>query len=313
MRIVFMGTPDFAVCSLEELLKSPHQVGLVITQPDKAKDRGKKVLPPPVKERAEAAGIKVLQPIKIRDDEEVFRELEEYAPDIIVVVAYGQIIPKKILELPRYGCINVHGSLLPKLRGAAPIQMAIVSGEKETGITIMQMGEGLDTGDMLTKDRVEIGNMNFRELHDCLAQMGGRLLVKTLELIEKGEVVPEPQKDEEATYAGLIRKQDGAIDFNRTAQEVERLIRGFDPWPGAFCTYKDKVMKLWKAQAVSTDKEEKPGTITSVDHKGVIVTCGTDSLLVTEIQMPGKKRVTVEEYLKGNKIEKGEVLNNVLL
>lgn len=310
MKIVFMGTPDFAVKALEGLIESDHEVGMVVTQPDRARDRGKKIQLTPVKELALASNIEVLQPEKVRGNQEFFQALKEYGPDIIVVVAYGQIIPKEILELPRFGCINVHGSLLPRLRGASPIQQAIVRGEVVTGVTIMQMDEGLDTGDMLTKKSVEIGSMTFSQLHDTLAIMGKELLVETLELIEGGKIIREQQRDEEATHTTLIRKQDGKLDFSKSAVELERLIRGFDPQPATFCDYKGKPMKVFKAQVLvdEEDNNKKIGEILSVDNNGILVKCAKDRLLITEIQMPNKKRILVKDFIKGNSIEKGGIL-----
>lgn len=308
MKIVFMGTPDFAVTVLEGILKTEHEVGLVATQPDKAKNRGKKIQYTPVKEKALEHGISVLQPEKVRGNEEFLAKLREYQPDIIVVVAYGQILPKEILELPKYGCVNVHASLLPHLRGAAPIQRAIIDGDEETGVTIMQMAEGLDTGDMLLKDSLKIGRMNYSQLHDALAEMGARLIAEALTGIENGEIQPEPQDDSLSTYAKMIFKQDGKIDFGKEPEEVERLIRGFDPWPGAFCDYEDIVMKLWKAEPLKEKTTEPAGTILSVSNDGIKIACGSGALLVSEIQVPGKKRVMVSDYLKGNKIKEGIVL-----
>ena len=308
MKIVFMGTPEFAVTVLAGLLGSEHEVGLVVTQPDKAKNRGKKIQYTPVKELALEHGITVLQPERVRGNEEFRMQLAEYAPDIIVVVAYGQIIPKEILELPKYGCVNVHASLLPRLRGAAPIQRAILEGDEETGVTIMQMAEGLDTGDMLTRESVKIGNMNYSELHDKLAEIGSGLLLRTLPLIESGEVKPEVQDDSKSSYAKMIFKQEGKIDFSKEPAEIERLIRGFDPWPGAFCDYDGLVLKLWRAEPLAGDTQAAPGTILEASPAGLKIACGKGSLLVTEIQVPGKKRVAVSEYLKGNKIETGIIL-----
>lgn len=308
MKIAFMGTPDFAVTVLRGLLESEHETGLVVTQPDKAKNRGKKVQPTPVKELALQHGITVLQPERVKGNEEFFEELAAYMPDVIVVVAYGQILPKEILELPKYGCLNVHASLLPHLRGAAPIQRAIIEGDEETGVTVMQMAEGLDTGDMLRKDSIKIGNMNYSELHDALADMGAKLMIEVLELLPKGEIKPEPQDDALSSYARMIFKQDGRIDFTKSPQEAERLIRGLDPSPGAFCEYEDITMKLWKAEPLSEHSGKEAGTIVDVSGDGIKIACGDGMLLVSEIQVPGKKRVRVADYLKGNRIEKGAVL-----
>jgi methionyl-tRNA formyltransferase len=311
MKTVFMGTPELAATVLEHLYDSENQVELVITQPDRAKNRGKKIMMPPVKEVALAHNTEVMQPEKIRNDAETIARLREIAPDIIVVAAYGQIIPEEILNLPKFGCINVHASLLPKLRGASPIQQAIVQGEEKTGVTIMQMEKGLDTGDMILSEEVEIGSMNASELTDCLAQMGGKLVIEAMKLIEDGKAVFVPQDDEKSTYAGLVSKQDGKIDFNKSPEEVERLIRGFDPWPGAFCHYNPNSdveplqMKIWKAIPTDEPCNLEAGTIVCADKSGIKISCGGKILVVTEIQAPGKKRMAVSEYLKGHAMESG--------
>ena len=304
MKVVFMGTPDFSVPVLAKILEAGHQVGCVVTQPDKAKNRGKKIQFTPVKELAVEHGIKVLQPEKIKQDTEVLQTLKDYAPDIIVVVAYGQIIQKEILDLPKYGCVNVHASLLPKLRGASPIQHAILQGEEETGVTIMQMDVGLDTGDMLSKASLVIGDRNCQQLHDDLAELGAKLLVETLPRIEAGNISPEKQDDSLSSYAGMISKQDGKIDFHKSPIEIQQQIRAFDPWPGAFCNYGGVVMKIWSAEPVAEKTSKAPGTIICVSDNGVDTACGDGQVLrITEIQMPGKKRVSVKDYLRGNKLE----------
>ena len=313
MRIVFMGTPDFSCGVLQALINSRHEVIASVTQPDKAKDRGNKVQYTPVKALSLENGITVLQPEKIRGNSDFMAQMRELNPDIIIVVAYGKILPKELLELPRLGCVNVHASLLPRLRGASPIQHAIIEGEEKTGVTIMQMDVGMDTGDMLLKDEVVIGQMNYEDLHDCLSQMGSKLIVEALDKIENGTIKPEKQDDGLATYCGMISKQDGEIDFNKSARSIERLIRGFDPWPGAYCSMQNGEnpiqIKLWKASVVDSDKKNNDaGKITSVDNKGFIVNCGEGSLYVTEIQVPGKKRVLVKDYLLGHKVEVGTVL-----
>ena len=310
MRIGFFGTPDYAVAVLRGLIEAGHDICIAATQPDKAKDRGKKVQFTPVKELALSHNIPVLQPEKVRGNEEFFEELKKADPELIVVVAYGQIIPQNILDLPKYGCVNVHASLLPVLRGAAPIQRSIIEGHEKTGVTIMQMGAGLDTGDMLSKAEIEIGTMNYEQLHDKLAEMGTKLLIDTIPHIEDGTCRPEKQDDSISTYAHMIKKQDGKIDFKKTPKEIEQLIRGFDPWPGAFCTYKDDItMKLWKAEALDekTDAGDA-GKILKVSKDSFDIAAGEKTLRVYEIQVPGKKRVLVSDYLKGNKIEAGEIL-----
>ena len=308
MRIVFMGTPDFAVPVLEEIIKAGHQVGYVITQPDKARNRGKKVQFTPVKEAALRHDIPVLQPEKIKNSPQTMDVLREYEPDIIVVVAYGQIIQKELLSLPRFGCVNVHASLLPRLRGASPIQHAILCGEEETGVTIMQMGEGLDTGDMLSRIKTPVGSKNGEQLHDELSVLGAKLLAETLPKIEAGIIQPEKQDDSLSTYAGLITKQDGKVDFTQSPEVIERKIRAFDPWPGAFCTFREDSMKIWKAVVQEMATEKESGTIIAVSDDGLDVACGGGVLRITEIQMPGKKRVSINAFLRGNQIEKEEKL-----
>ncbi|MEG0923943.1 MAG: methionyl-tRNA formyltransferase [Anaerovoracaceae bacterium] len=308
MKIVFMGTPDFSVPVLEKIIEAGHQVGYVVTQPDKAKNRGKKIQHTPVKEKAIENNLIVLQPEKVRGNVEFLDKLKEYNPDIIVVVAYGQLLPIEVLELPKFGCVNVHGSLLPKLRGASPIQQAIIQGEEKTGITIMQMAQGLDTGDMLTKVETTVDHKNATELQKELSELGAKLLVETLALIEDGKITPEKQDDEKSTYAKLIFKQDGKIDFSKSPMEIERLVRGFDPWPGAFCMYNDVQMKLWRTKPLEKKTSQPDGKILEVSNQGIEVSCGGGVLLIEELQVPGKKRVTVEDYLRGNKLEINQFL-----
>lgn len=311
MKTIFMGTPDFAAVSLEALIKAGHDVVCVVSQPDAAKDRGKKIKYPPVKEKALEYGVTVLQPEKIRD-KEFMDEISGIKPDIIVVAAYGKILPKEILELPRYGCVNVHASLLPKYRGSAPIQHSILSGEEVTGVTIMQMAEGMDTGDMISKVEVGIDHKNCEQLHDELASAGAELLVQTLKEIESGTAVPEKQNDDEATYAPMIKKKDGLIDFSASAVSIERKIRAFYPWPGSFTKLKGEMFKIWKASVEEDDKEKSachvPGTVISADPEGIRVCTGDGILRLTEIQTPGKRRMDTEDWLKGNSIEIHTVL-----
>ena len=311
MKIVFMGTPDFAVTVLEGILKTEHEVGLVATQPDKAKNRGKKIQYTPVKEKALAHGIPVLQPEKVRGNEEFLAKLREYRPDIIIVVAYGQILPKEILELPKYGCINIHASLLPKYRGAAPIQQAVIDGEKESGVTIMRMGTGLDTGDMISKIVVPIAkDETGGTLFDKLAEAGAKLLVETLPHIFDGTAVYEKQPEESPTpYAGMITKQMGLINFGKSAEELERLVRGLNPWPSAFTFWNGKTLKVWesfvvKSEEAGTEKPE-PGTVVKTDKKGIYVACGEDVLVLSQVQLEGKKRMDADAFLRGCHIETG--------
>ena len=305
MKIVFMGTPDFAVPTLEALYQSRHEIAAVVTQPDKPKGRGKAMAMPPVKEKALEYGIPVYQPVKIRETSCV-DYLRTFQPDVIVVVAFGQILPKEILDMTPYGCINVHASLLPSYRGAAPIQWAVIAGDEMAGVTTMQMDAGLDTGDMLAKAATPVGRKTGQELHDELAQMGAELLVDTLDHL--GELPRVKQDDALSTYAPMISKKEGHLDFSQTPVRLERTIRAFDPWPGSFGYLGDKMMKFWRAEVPGIQTDAADGTVVAAGEAGIdIAACG-GILRVTEIQMPGKKRVEVKEYLKGNSIEIGTVL-----
>lgn len=313
MKIVYMGTPDFAVPSLEALCGAGHEVTYVVTQPDAVRDRGKKVKFSPVKEKALDLGLEVLQPEKVRGNSEFMEKIRAAEPDVIAVAAYGQILPKELLDIPRLGCINVHGSLLPRFRGAAPIQRAIIAGDEETGITIMYMEEGLDTGDMLAKASTAIDRKTAQQLHDELAVMGAELLVDTLPKL--GSIRGEKQDDSLHTYAPMISKQEGHVDFSRSPEEIERIVRAFDPWPGTYCYYGDRMMKIHQAQVADTDeyspetlKNSEPGLVLAASAEGLDVAAGGGVLRITMIQMPGKRRVEIKEYLKGNSIEIGTVL-----
>lgn len=309
MKIVFMGTPDFAVNSLAALLQDKNiEVVAVVTQPDKPKGRGKKFLPTPVKKFALEQGLPVYQPEKVREADFV-EVLEKYAPDFIVVAAYGQFLPEKILNLPRYACVNVHASLLPRYRGAAPIQYAIVKGEKESGVTIMHMEKGMDTGAMYSKVVVPITEeMSFEELHDELAEKGAALLLETLPKIAEG-LEPEVQNEEEATYATLLTKEMAEIDWSKSAQEVHDLIRGFDPVPGAFTYLPDgRLLKIWETRVLDEAADAPCGSVTGVTKKNFTVACGDKKLCIKSLQPAGKKRMDTAGFLNGNKLEPGEVL-----
>ena len=310
MKVVFMGTPDFAVGTLEEIVKAGHEVAAVVTQPDKPKGRGKTLMPTPVKEAALKYAIPVYQPLKVRAEEFV-KVLEEIAPDIIVVAAFGQIISKEILELPKYGCINVHASLLPKYRGAAPIQWAVIDGEKESGVTIMQMDEGLDTGDMLAKaivplDEKETGGSLF----DKLSEAGGRLCVETLAKLEKGEITPEKQGESPTAYASMLDKKMGNIDWNKSAVVIERLVRGLNPWPSAYTHLDGKTLKIWACDVLpqSASKGES-GEILEVTKDAIHVQTGDGILVLREIQLAGKARMDAGAFLRGYKVVPGTVLS----
>ena len=308
MRVVFMGTPDFSVPTLEKIIEAGHEVIGVVTQPDKAKGRGKKVLFPPVKETALAHNLPVYQPRRARDPEFV-EEMKTLNPDVMVVVAFGQILPKAILDIPKYGCINVHASLLPKYRGAAPIQWAVIRGEKVSGVTTMQMDVGLDTGDMLLKKEVLLDEEETGgSLHDKLSTLGGNLLIETLEKIEAGDIHPEKQDDSQAgEYARMLDKNLGRIDFSMPAAEIERLIRGLNPWPSAFTSYNGKTMKLWKAKTDNCG-QGVPGQVIHVDKNSFTVQTGQGTLQILELQMEGKKRMDAGAFLRGCPLATGTML-----
>lgn len=303
MKIIFIGTPPFAVPTLEILAKSSHQVGYVFTQPDKAKDRGKKIQFTAVKEKADELKIPVVQPQMIRGNQDVLNLLNNYKPDLIVVVAYGQILPKEVLMIPRFGCINIHGSLLPKYRGAAPIQRAIIDGEEKTGITLMEMGEGLDTGDMIAMADTDIGEKTFSQLYEQLSLMGARLLMDCLKDIEEGNIKPVKQDDTKATYAPMVFKKDGFVDFSKDPVSIERLVRGLNPSPGTYTIYKGEPLKIFNVRVLDKENSKEAGTITHVSKEGIQVSAGGGTLLITEIQVPNKRRMSVEDFIKGHHIE----------
>ena len=307
MNIVFMGTPDFAVPCLEELIKSGHNVTGVFTQPDKPKNRGQKMQFSPVKECAVKYDIPVFQPLSLRkgeDGEKSLEILKEHNPDCIVVAAYGQILPKAVLDLPKYGCINVHASLLPKYRGAAPIQHCIIDGEKKTGITIMYMAEGLDTGDMIISEEVEIHErMTASELHDRFTEISGPLLLKALEQLENGTAVRTPQTDENTCYASMISKEMCRIDFTKSSEEVYNFIRGMSASPCAFTTLGGKRLKVYFAEKTGIKTDAEAGT-TADD--GLSVACGDGyAVKLSDIQLEGSKRMNISDFLRGRKVEKG--------
>ena len=311
MKIVYMGTPDFAVAPLAALVENGYEVEAVITQPDKPKGRGKTMMPTPVKEEALKHEIPVLQPVKVRDPEFV-EKLKCLAPDIIVVAAFGQIIPKSILDMPKFGCINIHASLLPKYRGAAPIQQAVIDGEKESGVTIMQMGTGLDTGDMISRIVVPLAkDETGGSLFAKLAQAGAELLIQTLPSIFDGTATREKQPEESPTpYAAMISKKMGLLDFSKNAEELERLIRGLNPWPSAFTFINGKTMKVWKSSVQEKQAEEAPGTVISADKEGIRVACGKNVLVLQEVQLEGKKRMEADAFLRGYQLKPGDMFKD---
>jgi len=308
MKVIFMGTPDFSVGTLEALVEAGHEVVLAVTQPDKPKGRGGKMQFTPVKETAMKYDIPVFQPKKVREPE-CIEELRKYNADIMVVVAFGQILPKEILEMTPYGCINVHASLLPKYRGAAPIQWAVIDGEEVSGVTTMQMNEGLDTGDMIMKteivlDKKETGGSLF----DKLAAAGAKLCVETLEALENKTASWEPQGETTTSYARMLDKEIGNIKWEKTAVQIERLIRGLNPWPSAYTDWNGKVMKIWEADVVDNHSEAEPGTIVKVAKDGFYVQTGEGQIKVTALQIPGKKRMEADAFLRGYQIEEGTLL-----
>ena len=307
MRVIFMGTPDFATGTLEEIVLAGHEVVGVVTQPDKPKGRGKNLMPTPVKEVAIKYNLPVYQPKKVREPEfvEVLRDLK---PDVMVVAAFGQIISKEILEMPKYGCINVHASLLPAYRGAAPIQWAVINGDKESGVTIMQMDEGIDTGDMIEKVVVPIAeDETGGSLFDKLSQAGAKLCVKVLQDLEDGKAVREKQPEESTTpYARMIDKKMGAIDWEKPAKEIEQLIRGLNPWPSAYTRLQGKTLKIWKAEVLLEHSQEAPGQITEVTKDSIVVQTGQGRLKILELQLEGKKRMDAASFLRGYALKEGE-------
>lgn len=310
MRVIFMGTPDFAVGTLKALIDSRHEVIAVYTQPDKPKKRSGEPVMPPVKELALSHNIPVYQPVKIREEEYV-KQIQGLNPDVIVVAAFGQLLPKSILETPKYGCINVHASLLPLYRGAAPIQWAVIDGRQTSGVTTMQMNEGLDTGDILLKKEIALEEKETGgSLFDKLAGIGASLLIETLEQAEAGSLTPQKQDDSKSSYAKMLNKNLGKLDFTKDAASLERLIRGLNPWPSAYGSYNGKIMKIWDAEVKAGTSEGRPGDIISVDKESITVKCGEGALRILELQMEGKKRMKTADFLRGCKVTAGENICN---
>ena len=308
MRVIFMGTPDFSVGTLEALVQAGHEVVLAVTQPDKPKGRGGKMQYTPVKEKALEYDIPVFQPVKVREKSCV-EKLDSYKADVMVVVAFGQILPREILELTPYGCINVHASLLPKYRGAAPIQWSIIDGETVTGVTTMQMDEGLDTGDMLLKTEVPLEpDETGGSLHDKLSAAGAKLCVETLKALEEKTVTPEKQGETPTKYARMLDKELGKIDWTKDAASIERLVRGLNPWPSAYTSWEGKTMKIWSAEVVDRECKAPCGTVAEVTKTDFSVQTGQGLLKVTELQIPGKKRMAADAFLRGYKMETGTLL-----
>ena len=308
MKVVFMGTPDFAVGTLEAIIEAGHEVVLVVTQPDKPKGRSGALQFPPVKECAVAHGLEVFQPTKIRLEENV-EFLRKYEADIFVVAAFGQILPKSILDMPKYGCINVHASLLPKYRGAAPIQWAVINGDPVTGVTIQQMDIGVDTGDIiLTKELAIAEDETGGGLFDKLAVVGAEACLEAMEQIADGTATRTPQNHDEATHVSMISKEFGNIDWNKSAVEIERLIRGLNPWPSAYTKLDSKTFKIWKASVIAENSEAEPGCVCEITKDSLCVQTGEGVLSLLEVQLEGKKRMEIDAFLRGYSVEKGTVL-----
>jgi methionyl-tRNA formyltransferase len=307
MNIVFMGTPDFAVPSLKRLIEE-YNVTAVLTQPDKPKGRGKKMAYSAVKEEALKHGMPIYQPIKFKEDRDLIETLKELKPDFMIVVAFGQILTKEVLDIPKYGCINLHASLLPMYRGAAPLNWAIIKGEKVSGNTTMLMDVGLDTGDMILKDEVEItNNMTTEELHDILMVRGADLLIKSIEAIVSGNAVLQKQSDE-TFYAKMLDKDLANIDWNKSSEEIHNLVRGLNSWPIAYTSYKGERMKIYETEALEDKNSKAPGTILDVSKNGVKVSCKDSVLIIKKVQFPNGKPLTIEQYINGHEIEKNIVL-----
>lgn len=301
MNVIFMGTPGFAVPTLEKLHESGHNVMLVVTQPDKPSGRGKKLKKSEVKEKAEELGLKIYQPEKIKNQESIDL-LKSYNPDVIVVVAYGQILSKSILDIPKYGCINVHASLLPALRGAAPLNWAVINGDKKSGVTTMMMDVGLDTGDMLLKSEIDIDeDMSVGELHDALMDDGANLLIQTLSQLENGGIIRIKQDDSMSSYAPMLNRENTKINWNEKAVSIHNKIRGLSPWPSAYFTMDDKSIKVYKSSYRNEKTEYEPGYVIKSDDYGIEIQAADGVVIIKEFQMPGKNRMDIKAYLRGNK------------
>lgn len=310
MKIVFMGTPDFAGEVLDSLLQSEHEVLGVFTQPDKPKGRGKKMMFPPVKEIALEAEIPVFQPTRIRD-EEVLKTLKEIGPDVIIVAAYGRILPKEILDLPHYGCINIHASILPKYRGAAPIHWAIINGEEETGVSIMQMDEGMDTGDILLTEKIEIyKDSDTGELFQRLASLGGKMIIETLEKLKNNKIIPIKQNEKEATYSPMLTKEDELLDWNMPAKDIYNKIRGMNPWPGVYTYFRGQRLKIQKSILLEENKNTglEAGEIIEFSSQGILVSAKPGIIGLEIVQPAGKKQLNFNDFINGYKINPGEIL-----
>ncbi|MEY8303250.1 methionyl-tRNA formyltransferase [Anaerosalibacter bizertensis] len=308
MKIIYMGTPEFAVCPLESLHEEGFDISLVVSQKDKPKGRGKKLLPTPVKSKAEELNLEVFQPDNINSEDSI-KKLKAINPDFIVVAAYGQILKKEVLSIPKYGCVNIHASLLPKYRGAAPINWAIINGEKETGVTIMEMVEKLDAGDMYLKEYINIEEDDDAiTIHDKLSNIGGKLIVEALKGIYSGNITPESQDDSKSSYASMLNKKMGRIDWDESGERIKNLIRGLKPWPSAYTFYRGNNIKVHKVELSSKFKDGKNGEIVKVSDEGIFVNCIDSCVIIKELQFPGKRSMAVKDFIRGNKIDIGTVL-----
>lgn len=307
VNLIFMGTPEFALPSLKALLEENYQLKAVVTQPDRPRGRGGKIKVSPVKEEALKHGLKVLQPTSL--DSNFLARLKSLNPDIMIVVAYGKILPPDILKIPPSGCINVHASLLPRYRGAAPVHRAIMNGEEITGVTTMYMEEGMDTGDIILQEETKIDdNDTVGTLHDRLAEKGSKLLVKTLELVIEGKALSRSQEEEKASYAPPLKREEELIDWEKSAAEIFNKIRGMNPWPGAYTFWKNKRLKIWSSRIVDQEGLYNPGEIVKVDQEGILVGTGKGALLITDVQVSGGRRMRAGEFIRGKDIGAGEVL-----
>jgi len=308
MKIIFMGTPEFSVPALEKLI-SEFEVCAVFTQPDRPKGRGKNVAMSPVKQLAISCNIPVYQPLKLKKNEEMIELIKNFKPDFIVVVAFGQILPKEVLDIPKYGCINLHASLLPKYRGAAPINWCIIDGECKSGNTTMLMDVGLDTGDILLSEQVKLSStITAGQLHDILSSSGGELLVKTIKGIVNNDIVPIKQENEHSSYASMLSKEMAVINWEDSSNKIHNFIRGLNPWPIAYTHYDDRVMKIYKSRVIDEKSNKGIGCIIEVSKEGLKVSTGSGVLLIEEIQFPGKKPLKVKDYIIGNKLDEGVIL-----
>jgi len=306
MNIVFMGSPDFAVPTLKKLLASDHNLSAIVTQPDRPKGRGRAVSPPPVKVCALSSDVPILQPEKASDPGFI-AAIREMQPDLLAVVAYGQILKQELLDIPKHFCMNVHSSLLPKYRGAAPINRAVINGDAETGVTTMKMALKMDAGDILLVSRLAIDPADTAQtVHDRLAELGADLTLKTIEQLEKGELQPISQNESEVTFAPKLSKEDGLIDWSRCAEEINNLIRGVQPWPGAYSFLKGKRIRIWKAEVLSGEESKRAGAVIKATSEGIEVQTGKGRINILEMQPEGKKRLDVKSFLLGNAVEAGD-------